>query len=122
MRRYRAIAAIAYLVLAPSMGYAAAQDPSSEGTWIVLIVFVTLVTGALVGRWSVMLVALLAVAMVLAATLGPCDPAVAYSCDPSVDPWWPPVLINTVVLLVVFAIGAAIGWLLSRVGHDASAR
>lgn len=122
MRRYRAIAAIAYLVLAPSMGYAAAQDPSNEGTWIVLIVFVTLVTGALVGRWSVMLVALLAVAMVLAATLGPCDPAVAYSCDPSVDPWWPPVLINTVVLLVVFAIGAAIGWLLSRVGHDASAR
>ena len=52
MRRYRAIAAMAYLVVAPWMGYAAAQDPSSEGTWIVLILFMTLLTGAVVGRWS----------------------------------------------------------------------
>jgi hypothetical protein len=114
MRRYRIIAAITYLVLAPLMGYAAAEDPSSEGTWIVLILFVTLATGAVVGRWSVVLVTVLVVAMVLTATLGPCDPEVAYSCDPSVDPWWPPVLINTVVVAVVFAVGAALGWLLSR--------
>lgn len=122
MRRYRAIAAIAYLVLAPLMGYAAAEDPASEGTWIVLILLVTLVTGAVLGRWSVVLVALLAVAMVLAATLGPCDPTVSYSCDPSVAPWWPPVLINTVTLSVVFAIGAVVGWLLSRIGHSAAER
>src|SRR3954451_455703 len=113
MRRYRVIAAITYLILACSMGYAAAQDPSSEGTWIVLIMFVTLATGAVVGRWSAVLVTVLVVAMVLTATLGPCDPNVAYSCDPSVDPWWPPVLINTVVVSVVFAAGAALGWLVS---------
>ncbi|HTN25605.1 MAG TPA: hypothetical protein VL120_16575 [Solirubrobacteraceae bacterium] len=114
MPRYRAIAAITYLVLAPLMAYAAGEDPSSEGTWIVLIVLVTLVAGAVVGRWSVVLVTVLSVAMVLAATLGPCDPEVAYSCDPSVDPWWPMVLINTVVLSVVLAFGAVLGWLLSR--------
>lgn len=114
MPRFRAIAAIAYLVLAPLMAYAAGEDPSSEGTWIVLILLVSLVAGALLGRWSVVLVTVLAVAMVLAATLGPCDAEVAYSCDPSVDPWWPVLLINTVVLSVVLAIGAALGWLFSR--------
>ena len=101
---------------------AGAEDPASEGTWIVLILLVTLVTGAVIGRWSVVLVALLTVGMVLVATLRPCDPAVSYSCDPSVDPWWPPVLINTVVLSVVFAVGAALGWLLSRLGHRAAQR
>lgn len=114
MTRTRAITAIAYLVLAPLLAYAANQDPYGEGTWIVLILLTTLVTGAVVGRWWVVLVTILAVVMVLAATLGPCDPAVAYSCDPSVDPWWPPVFVNTVVLSVVFAVGAALGWLLSR--------
>lgn len=111
MRRDRAITAVAYLVVTPLLAYAATQELAGEGTWLALIVCATLVTGAVVGGWSVGLVALLAAAMILVMTLRPCDPAVAYSCDPSVDPWWPPVLFNTVLLSVVFAIGAALGGL-----------
>jgi hypothetical protein len=47
------------------MAYAAGEDPSSERAWIVLILLVTLVAGAVVGQWSVVLVTVLGVAMVL---------------------------------------------------------
>ncbi len=78
-----------------------------QGTRIVLILFVTLATGAVVGRWSVVLVTVLVVAMVLTATLRPRDPEVAYSCDASVDPGGHQFSSTPWLRRVVFAVGDA---------------
>lgn len=106
-------AVVGYALLLAGCLRAASEDVASDNVWAVLVALSTFAIGAVLGRWSVGLAALLVVVMILFATLGPCDPATAYSCDDSVDPWWPAVLTNTVVLAFLLAVGVGFGRLVA---------
>jgi len=114
---FRLAAVALYLALCAGGIYSASEDPAAEGTWVVILGMLTLLIGAVIGCWSVMLGAVMIAALVLGSVFGPCDPTVAYSCDASVDPWWPVVLIDTVVLSVLLTLGAGLGQLAKTSGR-----
>lgn len=101
------LAAVAYLGLWSTIVLSDIVTRQSETLWIAVLAAATVALGFAVGRLSATAVAVpLALILSATATWGPCDPEVAYSCDPSVDPWWPAVATVVLPVTVLLALGA----------------
>lgn len=109
----RAGIATAYLTTLALVFLTDIEARLSDGAAAVVLLVVTVMTAFAIGRiWAVLLVVPAVALMAAIVIFSGCDRAVSYSCDSSVDPWWPPMLFTALPMGVALATGVALSALL----------